>query len=188
MEQFAKSVTDNWWVLIFEGILAILFGAVAWIWPGLTVVALVALFGAFSIVTGVMSLVAAYAARRVGQSPWLFVFRGVLGIGAGIVVFVWPDISALALLYVIAAWAFLSGISELMAAISLRRTIDNEWFMALAGIASIVFGVLVAIFPGAGAVALVWTIGIYAIFFGVMLVALGVRLRGLGERIGSPAS
>jgi uncharacterized membrane protein HdeD (DUF308 family) len=132
-----------------------------------------------------MSLIAAYAARRVGEIPWLFVFRGLLGIAAGVVVFVWPDISALALLYVIAAWAFLTGISELVAAVSLRRMIDNEWFMALAGIASIVFAVLLAIFPGDGAVALVWTIGIYAIFFGVMLVALGVRLRGWGQSIGS---
>jgi uncharacterized membrane protein HdeD (DUF308 family) len=185
MQSYAKALTNQSWLLIFDGILAIIFGIVAWVWPDLTVTTLVILFGAFAFVVGVMNLAAAVGMSRMGQSPWPFIFRGVLGIGTGIVVAVWPDISATALLYVIAAYAIVIGIFELAAAIELRKLIDNEWLLALAGVASIAFGVLVAIYPGDGAVALVWTIGIYAIFFGVVLIALGFRLHGWGRKLTS---
>jgi uncharacterized membrane protein HdeD (DUF308 family) len=181
MEKMATSISNRWWVLVLDGVLAIIFGVIAWVWPGLTVLTLVTLFGAYALVTGVVRLFTAYHARREGHSPWLFVFQGLLGIVTGIIVFVWPGISALALLYVIGAWAIVTGVSEIVAAVSMRRVIDNEWFLGLAGAASILFGVLVIIFPGAGAVGLVWAIGLYAIFFGVMLIALGIRLRGLGH-------
>jgi uncharacterized membrane protein HdeD (DUF308 family) len=188
MQGIAKSVTNQSWLLILQGILAVVFGVVAWVWPDLTVATLVILFGAFAFATGVMNLVAAFGASRVGASPWGFVFRGLLGIGVGIVVAVWPDISALSLLYVIAAWAIVTGVYELAAAIELRKLIDNEWWLGLAGVASIAFGVLVALFPGDGAVALVWTIGVYAIVIGTFLIALGVRLHGLGRHLPSPSA
>jgi uncharacterized membrane protein HdeD (DUF308 family) len=188
MENIAKSITNQWWLLIVEGILAVAFGVVAWVWPDLTVATLIILFGAYAIAFGVMNFVAAAGLRREGESPWPFIFRGLLGIGLGVVVIVWPDISALTLLYVIAAWAVVTGVTEVIAAIELRKLIENEWFLGLAGVASIVFGVLVAIYPGAGAVALVWTIGVYAIVVGILLIALGVRLHGLDQRLPSAAT
>jgi uncharacterized membrane protein HdeD (DUF308 family) len=185
MERIAKSVTNQSWLLVFQGILAIVFGVVAWVWPGLTVATLVILFGAYAFVGGVMNLVAAVSASRLGDSPWGFIFRGLLGIATGVVVAVWPDISALSLLYVVAAYAIVIGIYEVAAAIELRKQIDNEWWVGLAGVASIAFGVLAFIYPGDGAVALVWTIGVYAIVFGILSIALGVRLHGWGRRLTS---
>ena len=185
MQSYAKAMTNQSWLLIFDGILAIIFGVVAWVWPGLTVDTLVILFGAYSFVVGVMNLVAAFGIFRMGESPWPFIFRGVLGIGTGVVVAVWPDISATALLYVIAAYAIIVGIFEVAAAIELRKLVSNEWLLALAGIASIAFGVLAAMYPNDGAVAIVWTIGIYAIFFGATLIALGFRLHGWGRKLTS---
>jgi uncharacterized membrane protein HdeD (DUF308 family) len=188
MQRIAKAITDDWWLFTLEGILAIAFGITAWVWPDLTIDTLVILFGAFAISTGVINLVAASGARRLGESPWGYVFQGLLGIATGVVVIVWPDISATALLYVIAAWAILIGISEVAAAIELRKLIDNEWFLALSGLASIAFGVLAVMFPGDGAVALVWTIGVYAVAFGFLLLGLGRRLRGLGRNLTSAAT
>jgi uncharacterized membrane protein HdeD (DUF308 family) len=188
MRQIAKSITDHWWLLVLEGILAIGFGIVAWVWPDLTIDTLVVLFGVFAIAGGLTYLAAAFEATRLGDSPWGFVFQGLLGIGVGIAVLVWPDISETALLYVIAAWAIVIGAFEVAAAIELRKLIDNEWFLGLAGVASIAFGVLAMIFPGDGAVAVVWAIGVYAVVFGALLIGLGVRLRDWGHRLtSSPA-
>jgi uncharacterized membrane protein HdeD (DUF308 family) len=187
MRSIANAITDKWWLYVLEGVLAIGFGLIAWVWPDLTVLTLVVMFAAFSISVGVANLFAATEARQVGQSPWGFVFNGVLGIATGVVVVVWPDISALALMYVIAAWAIVTGAFEIAAAIELRKLIDNEWFLVLGGIASIVFGVLVAIFPGGGAVALVWAIGLYAIVFGGFLIGFGFRLHGMGRQLTSAA-
>lgn len=183
MRQIAKSLTDQWWLILIDGILAVAFGLVAWVWPDLTVLTLVVLFGAYAIVGGAFSLFAASGARRLGRSPWGFVFQGLLGIAAGVVVAVWPDISALALLYVIAARAIVTGVSAVAAAIELRKLVDNEWLLALAGVASIAFGVLVALFPGDGAVALVWAIGVHAVAVGFLLMALGFRLHGWGRQL-----
>jgi uncharacterized membrane protein HdeD (DUF308 family) len=188
MQRIAKAISDDWWLFTLEGILAIAFGVSAWVWPGLTIGTLVILFGAFSISAGVISLFAAFEARRLGESPWGYIFQSLLNVGTGVAVLAWPDISARALLYVIAAWAIVSGIYEVAAAIELRKLIDNEWFLAMGGLASIAFGVLVAVFPGRGAVALVWTIGLYAIAFGIMLIALGFRLRGSGQNLTTSAT
>jgi uncharacterized membrane protein HdeD (DUF308 family) len=187
LRSIAKAFTDKWWLFLLEGVLAIGFGSIAWVWPDLTVLTLVVMFAAFAITIGVANLFAANEARQAGQSPWGFVFNGVLGIVTGVVVAVWPDISALALMYVIAAWAIVTGAYEIAAAIELRKLIDNEWFLALGGIASIVFGVLAAIFPGDGAVALVWAVGLYAVVFGGFLIGLGLRLHGWGRQLASPA-
>ena len=183
MQPIAKNVTNKWWLLVLQGILAVFFGATAWVWPGLTVVTLVILFGAYAFAGGVVSLFAAGGARRMGDSPWPFIFLGLLGIASGVIVAVWPDISALSLLYVVAAFALVTGAFEVVTAIQLRKVIDNEWFLALAGLASIAFGVLTAIFPGNGAVAIVWTIGVYAIVFGGLLIALGFRLHSWGRQL-----
>jgi uncharacterized membrane protein HdeD (DUF308 family) len=169
-----------WWVVALRGVLAVLFGLVALVWPNITIIVLVALFGAYVLVDGVIALGTAIfggaqAARRRG---WL-IFEAVTGIAAGVITFIWPDITALALLMVIAAWALITGVVEILAAIRLRRELEGEWLLAVSGVASIVFGLLLAIRPSAGAVAVVWLIGAYAILFGAVLVALGLRLRKL---------
>ncbi len=183
MYSIAKAITGKWWLLALEGVFAIVFGVIAWVWPDLTVGTLVILFGAFAFVSGVSSLIAIPSAKRKGDSPWGFLFQGVLSIGAGVAVALWPDISALTLLYVIGAYAVATGVFEIATAIELRKLIDNEWLLALAGIGSIAFGTLVMVFPGAGAVALVWTIGIYAVAFGILLITLGFKLHGWGRHL-----
>ena len=188
MDRIAKSITNQSWLLILQGILAVVFGVAAWVWPDLTVDTLVILFGAYSFAVGVMYLIASVSAFGTGDSPLGFIFRGLLGIGVGIAVFVWPDISATALLYVIAAYAIVVGVYEVIAAIELRGVIDNAWLLGLAGVASVVFGVLAALDPGDGAVAVVWAIGVYAVVFGVLLIAFGARLNGWVRSLTSATS
>jgi uncharacterized membrane protein HdeD (DUF308 family) len=173
-----------WWAVALRGLLAVLFGLAAFFWPGITLVTLVFLFGAYALVDGVFALVSAFRA----DDRWPLLFEGVVGIAAGVVAFVWPGITALALLYLIAAWAIITGILEIVAAVRLRKVIENEWLLALGGVASIILGVILVVAPGAGALGLVWAIGAYAILFGIALIALGFRLRGLKDRFeGSPA-
>jgi uncharacterized membrane protein HdeD (DUF308 family) len=177
-----ETLTRNWWVLAARGALAVLFGLLALIWPGITVLALVLLFGAYALVDGVMALYTALFDRgRLGGrgAGWL-VLEGVAGVLAAIGAIVWPGITALVLLYLIAAWALVTGVAEIVAAIRLRREIEGEWLMVLTGALSILFGVLAFLFPRAGALAVVWLIGAYAIAFGVVMVILAFRLRRYG--------
>jgi len=177
-----ETLTRNWWVLAARGALAVLFGLLALIWPGITVLALVLLFGAYALVDGVMALYTALFDRgRLGGrgAGWL-VLEGVAGVLAAIGAIVWPGITALVLLYLIAAWALVTGVAEIVAAIRLRREIEGEWLMGLTGAASILFRVLGFLFPRAGALAVVWLIGAYAIAFGVVMVILAFRLRRYG--------
>jgi uncharacterized membrane protein HdeD (DUF308 family) len=168
-----------WWAVALRGLLAVLFGLAAFLWPGITLVSLVLLFGAYALVDGIFAIVAAFRARE----WWPLLLEGVAGIAAGVATFLWPGITALALLYLIAAWAIITGILEIVAAIRLRRVIENEWWLALGGVASIILGVVMVAAPGAGALGLVWAIGAYALLFGVIMIALGFRLRGLRDRV-----
>ncbi len=167
----------NWWTLVFRGAIAILFGIALFIWPEISVAVLVWLFGLFVLISGILALIAAFSRRQPEENRALLVFEGIIAIVAGLLVFFWPGITALILLYFIAAWAIVTGILEIIAAIQLRKEIENEWLLAIAGVASILFGILAVIRPGAGALAILWVIGIYAIVFGVMLLILGLRLR-----------
>ncbi len=171
------TLARNWWALALRGLLAVLFGLGALIWPGITLFVLVLLFGAYALVDGIFSLVAAVRGGQSNERWWMLVLEGIAGIGAGLITFFWPGISALALLYLIAAWAVITGILEIAAAIRLRKEIEGEWLLALGGVASVIFGVLLFIWPGSGALAVTWMIGIYALIFGVMLITLGFRLR-----------
>jgi uncharacterized membrane protein HdeD (DUF308 family) len=177
-------LTRSWWILAVRGLAAVIFGLLALVWPEITLLALVLVFGAYAFVDGVFALVAAVRGRQLagGSRAWL-VLEGLLGIGAGIVAVVWPDITALALLWVIAFWAVLTGVLEIVAAIRLRSVLDNEWLLVVAGALSIVFGLILIIWPESGAVGLVWLIGIYAIVFGIVLLGLALRLRSLGRRL-----
>jgi uncharacterized membrane protein HdeD (DUF308 family) len=172
----------NWWALALRGLAAVLFGIMAFAWPGMTLGVLVLLYGAYALVDGVLAIIAAVAGRTSGMPWWALLLEGVLGITVGILTFAWPGITALVLLYLIAAWAVATGVFEVVAAIRLRREIRGEWLLALSGIISVLFGIALVINPVGGALAVVWLIGAYAIAFGVLLIALGFRLRGVAKR------
>ncbi len=171
----------NWWLLALRGGLAVLFGIIAIVWPDITLGVLVILFGAYALVDGAFTI--ASAIRRAGDVPrwWVLLIEGAIGIAAGIIAWVWPGLTALALLYIIAFWAIFTGTLEVLAAVRLRHELEGEWLLALAGLLSILFGALLIAFPGAGAIAVVWIIGAYAIAFGIVIIALALRLRS-GER------
>jgi uncharacterized membrane protein HdeD (DUF308 family) len=174
----------NWWLMAIRGVAAILFAILAFIWPGLTVTVLVLFFGAYALVDGIFAILAAIAAARERLRWWPFVVEGVLGIVAGVVTFVWPGVTALVLLYLIAAWAVVTGVFEIVAAIQLRKVIQGELLMILAGLLSIVFGLLLFFYPSAGALAVIWLIAAYALVFGVVMLIFAFRLRGLRSQAG----
>jgi uncharacterized membrane protein HdeD (DUF308 family) len=167
----------NWWSLVIRGVVAILLGLIAFVWPGITIGALVLLFGAYALIDGVTSIAGAMRASKAHERWGALVIEGLVGIAAGIVTFAWPAITAIALIYVIASWAIVTGIFELIAAVRLRKHITGEWLLALGGIASVVFGILIMMAPIAGAVVIAFWIGAYELVFGVVLLALGFRLR-----------
>jgi uncharacterized membrane protein HdeD (DUF308 family) len=171
--------TRNWWLYAVRGVAAILFGILAFIWPKETILALVLVFGAFALVDGIFTLIAGIASYRYFERWWAVLLEGLAGILIGLLTFFWPNITELALLYLIAVWAIITGIFEIVAAIQLRRVISGEWALILSGLLSIVLGVLLFVFPSAGAVSVVWVIGIYAIVFGIMEIIFAFRLRGL---------
>jgi uncharacterized membrane protein HdeD (DUF308 family) len=177
-----------WWLLLLRGIAAIIFGVLAFIWPGLTLVTLVLLYGAFALVDGVLSLIAAFSGSAKPVPTWWLIVVGLLGIAAGIVTFLWPGITAILLIYFIGAWALVHGIFEIIGAIQLRKEIDNEWMLILGGVLSVVFGAIVLIAPGAGALGLIWAIAGYSIVFGILFVALALRLRTHSHPAGSHAT
>jgi uncharacterized membrane protein HdeD (DUF308 family) len=169
-----------WWAVVLRGAAAVLFGLMALIWPSITLIALVALFGAYCLVDGVVALATAIfnGPAAAGRRPWLVV-EGVAGILAGIVTFAWPGITTLVLLWLIAAWALVTGVMEIVVAVRLRRELQGEWLLILSGALSVLFGILLAVWPASGALALVFLIGVYALVFGAVLVMLGLRLRRL---------
>jgi len=171
-----EALARNWWALVLRGIAGVIFGVLTFMFPAMTLAVLIILFGAYAIVDGVFNLVAAIVGRT-GQPWWHLVLEGIVSIAAGVIAFAWPGLTALALLWVIAGWAIITGVLEIVAAIRLRKHIDNEWWLALSGVASVVFGALLIIAPVAGALAVTLWIGAYAFVFGVLMIALGVRLR-----------
>ncbi len=174
------AVTSKWWVFVVRGIAAILFGVLAYVWPGMTIVALAILFGAYAFVEGVLCVAAAFAPFA-GSRWWALLLEGILGLVVAFFVFTQPLISAAALVYTFGFWAIFTGIMEIVAGVQLRDVLGNEWLYVLGGIASIVFGVLIFRNPEAGAVAMAWLIGFYAVLFGLMGVVLGIRLQKLNQ-------
>ncbi len=173
-------LAERWWALAIRGLAAIIFGILTFVFPGLSVYALVILFGAWAFADGIFNVIA--AVRRAGGERWgWLLFEGLASIAAGVVTFFWPGLTAFALLMVIAAWSLVTGIAEIVAAIRLRKHIRNEWLLGLTGVLSVVFGLLLFAFPGAGALALITWIGAFAIVFGVLLIALAFRLRAWGR-------
>jgi uncharacterized membrane protein HdeD (DUF308 family) len=164
------------WALLLRGIAAVLFGLATLFWPALTLFVLIVFFGVYAVVDGIFAIVAGI--RGSGGRGWLLSIEGVLSVLAGLVAFFWPGISALVLLYVISLWAIFTGLLRVVMAIWLRREIENEWLMILGGVLSVIFGVILAVLPGVGLLSLVWLVGIYALIFGVALIALSLMVRG----------
>jgi uncharacterized membrane protein HdeD (DUF308 family) len=173
-------LTRNWWIVAVRGIAGILFGLLAFALPGLTLASLVFLFGAFALVDGTAALIAAIRGDP-GTSGhrWLMLVIGAAGITAGVLTWINPAITALALLYAVATWAIVVGVIQVIAAFALRRQLSGELWLLLGGVASVVFGVVLLVEPGTGLLALAWLVGTYAIVFGVTHLALALRLRGL---------
>jgi uncharacterized membrane protein HdeD (DUF308 family) len=167
----------NWWLLLLRGIVAVLFGLLAFAWPGLTLISLILLYGAYAGADGILALAAAVRGGTVAPRWWL-VLVGLLSLGAAVATFLYPGLTALVLLTFIGVWAIARGVLEIIGAIQLRKEIENEWLLVLSGLMSVVFGALVLARPGAGALALVWIIAAYAIVLGVLLIGFAFRLRG----------
>ena len=182
----AAILARNWWALFLRGVVAVLFGILTFIWPGLSLAVLVLLFGAYVLVDGLFAIVAAMKAPARNKRWRVLLIEGIVGVIIGVLTFFWPAMTALALLYFIALWAFITGVLEIGAAIRLRKSISNEWLLVISGFLSILFGLALIIVPVAGALAVVWLIGVYAIVFGVLLMALSFRLRKWSETAAGP--
>jgi uncharacterized membrane protein HdeD (DUF308 family) len=175
-------VFRHWWAIALRGALAILFGLVALFWPHLTLEALVICFGAFALVGGIFAVVVALGDRGAHARWGLLLAEGLVGIAIGVLTFFWPAVTALVLLSLIALWAIVTGVLEITVAVWMHRAVGNEWMLLLGGVASLLFGVLLAVLPGVGLLALTWLIGLYALLFGALLVVLGFQWRRL-ERL-----
>ena len=173
----------DWWHFAVRGVAAIVFGILAIAWPKSAITALVLLFGAFALVDGIFAAASGIQLRENFKYWWALLLEGLAGIVIGIMTFIWPNVTAFVLLYFIAAWAILTGIFEIVAALEFRNLIPGEWATFLGGVLSILLGILLFAFPRAGAVGLIWAIGFYAIFFGIMEIVFGFRLRGLGQKL-----
>jgi uncharacterized membrane protein HdeD (DUF308 family) len=169
------TLAEYWWTLVLRGVAAVIFGILAYVWPGITFTVLVLFFGAYALWDGVFALIAAF--RTQAERRWPLVLEGLVGVAAGLLTFIWPGAATLALLIIIGAWALVTGIFEIVAAIRLREEIEGEWLLLVSGLLSVLFGIAIAIWPAAGLVAVTWLIGAYSIVFGILLIVLGFRLR-----------
>ena len=174
--------TPSWWVLALRGLVAILFGLAALFWPGLILAVLIVFFGAYALVDGILAIVAGFRSSGGGMRRSLLLIEGVIGILFGVLALFWPDLTALALLYIIAFWSILSGTARIVMAIMLRREIENEWSIALSGVLSVILGIVLVLLPGAGLLAYTWLIGLLALAVGIALIYYAFRVRGQRTR------
>lgn len=178
----AVLAVGSWWAFVLRGVLTLLFGALVLLVPEMAVFTLVIVFGAYAVTAGVFDVIAAMREKAPGpKRSWALFASGVVSVLAGLVALFRPDLTALALLYLIAAAAVATGVLEILAAVHLRKEIQGEWLFVGSGILSAAFGVLLLAFPGAGAIAALFWIGAYAMLLGVLLVALGMELRRFGR-------
>lgn len=172
-----NTLARNWWLVVLRGVLAILFGLAAFVWPAITLVVLVWMFGIYALADGLVTIGTGLARTKDSPRWWAFLLEGLVSLAAGVIALIWPGLTAFVLVLLIAAWAILTGILEIVAAIRLRHEINNEWFLALGGVVSIALGALLFLQPMAGGLAIIWIVAAYAVIFGVLLIALGFRLR-----------
>jgi uncharacterized membrane protein HdeD (DUF308 family) len=170
-------MSKNWWVLLLRGIAAIVFGILAIALPGLTLFMLVITFGIYTLFDGVVEIWSGFSHRETNDRWWVEILIGVAGVVAGILIMALPGVTAVVAIYFIGAWMVVTGVLQIISAVRLRAEIANEWWLILSGVLSVVVGLYFLVFPGDGAVSLVWIIGIYAILFGVMMVVLSFQAR-----------
>jgi uncharacterized membrane protein HdeD (DUF308 family) len=186
-KRLANTLARNWWKLLVRGIVAISFGLMLWLLPGISLTLLVLFFGAFVLGDGIIGIWIAISGRKEYEDWWELLLWGLVGIGIGILTFVSPGATTLALVIFIAVWAIATGILQIVVAMRLRKEIEGEWLLILGGLLSVVLGILFMVQPGAGALALVWIIGTYTIIFGVLLVFLAFKMRSL-RKLAQPDS
>jgi uncharacterized membrane protein HdeD (DUF308 family) len=174
-----SAIMQRWWILLLRGISATVFGVLAIVWPGITLLTLVIVYGVVALIDGIAGIALGIRGGVDGRTWWEMILLGLLGVIAGAVTFLWPGLTAVVLLVVIALWAIIRGILEIIGAITLRKIIQGEWLLILSGVLSIGFGLLLLLQPAAGALAVMWLIGIYMIAFGITTIALSLRLRRL---------
>lgn len=179
--QFTKILSRTWWLLLLRGLIAIAFGILIWLQPEISIMALMLIFGAYVLADGVLGIWTAIAGRKEHEDWWVLFIWGGIGVGIGILTFLAPGVTALALLFYIAVWAVATGVLEIVAAIRLRKEIKGEWMLVLGGIVSVIFGILLMAQPIAGALALLWLIAVYGVIFGIFLVILAFRVRSFGK-------
>ena len=177
----ARGLSKQWGWFALRGALAVIFAFLCFTGPIATAWALTIFWGAFVLVQGIVALTVGWRVHKSGMRWWPYLLFGLLGIVAALVVFLWPQISMLVLVYLIAFWAIFGGISEIVAAIRLRKVVDREWALVLSGFVSVVFGFLVLIQPFEGLVALVWLIGFFTLCMGIISFALAWNLRKHGN-------
>lgn len=169
-----------WWMLALRGASALVFGLLTFLMPGITLIFLLVLFAGYCFLDGIFTMIAALTNRRQadkGPRWWVLYLQGIASIGTGAIALFWPEVTSVVLLYLIAAWAIVTGILGIITAVRLRKKIEGEWYMIGAGVLSIVFGCILAFSPATGALVVVWWIGAFALAYGSMLVFLGFRLR-----------
>ena len=175
----SESLGRYWWLFVLRGVLAIVFGIIAWAWPGLTLATLIWLAGFWLVFDGGFAIGGAIANRKQLESVWPHVLVGIAAIIGGVFIMAWPDFTAVWLIVTIGVFAIWAGLLEIIDAIRLRKIIDNEWSMGLLGVLNILFGLIMVLFPGAGALSLIWLIGIYAILIGATEIVFGFKARSL---------
>jgi len=176
-----------WWMTVLRGAFWILFGIVMLTWPGISLLSLTLALGIVIFADGILNVGNAFAGRHVHDDWWVLLLVGLTGIGVGLLTFYNPQATALALVFYVAIWAIATGLLQIAAAIRLRKQISGELWLILAGLASVVFGVLLITRPAAGALTLIWLFAVYAIAFGVLLILLALRVRRGVKRITAAA-
>ena len=179
----ATILSRFWWMTLIRGVIGVLFGIMLFAWPQISLASLVLVFGAFALADGATNVATAIGGRDENENWWVLLLAGLAGIGVGVLTFLNPGATALALLFYIAIWAIAIGLLQIVAAIRLRKEIEGEFWLGLAGVASIVFGALIAARPGEGALAVLWLIATYAIVYGVILILLAFEARGFVNRV-----
>ena len=180
--RLASILSLTWWVLMLRGVLAIVFGVLTWRQPEISVTLLILFFGAYILADGVLGVYSAVAGRKDHDDWWVLLIWALISVGVGVLTFLAPGITALALLFYIAIWAIATGVLQILAGIRLRKQIQGEWLLILGGLASVIFGVFMMAQPVAGALAMAWLIALYAVLFGVLLVLLALRVRAFGQQ------
>ena len=177
---FLNALLRNWWTLVLRGVFAVTFGFIAWFWPGLTLLALILTWAVVACVSGIVTLASAFA--RDGDEPrWILLLEGGVSLLAGAAALAYPRQTAILFLYLLAAWALLAGVVQIIAAWRLRAEIRGEFWLGIAGVLSVLFGILLIFRPGAGALTMLWLIAGYSVLFGIVLIAWGLHLKRLHD-------